>query len=133
MNIGNRIRTQRILKDFTQKQLAELVNVSPQVISNWERGYTPVIPHDDVVRLADALGISPAYLLCETDISETPEQQIESAINDDADLLEFWHELKKRDDLQLLFKQVKPLSPKSIKKIIKVIKVIEDEEAMEDL
>lgn len=61
-----------------------------------------------------------------------PEKKIEDAITDDPELLGFWKELAGREDLQLLFKQVKDLSPKSIKKIIKIIKAIEDTEAIED-
>ncbi|WP_207666871.1 hypothetical protein [Desulfofundulus salinus] len=68
----------------------------------------------------------------EQDPNESAARTIEAAISDDPELLEFWQELVKREDLQLLFKQVKPLTPKSIKKIIKVIKAIEDAEAMED-
>lgn len=41
------------------------------------------------------------------------------------------NELTKREDLQLLFKQVKPLSKDSIKQIIKYIKIVEDEKAQE--
>ena len=47
------------------------------------------------------------------------------------DLLDFWKELKEREDLFLLFKQVRPLSDDSIRRVIRVIKAIEDEEARE--
>lgn len=67
MSIGKRIKKLRQEKGFTQKELGDLVNVSPQVISNWERGYTPGIDHDDVLKLADALGTSTDYLLGRTD------------------------------------------------------------------
>jgi len=45
--------------------------------------------------------------------------------------IEFWEELKERDNLQLLFKQARNLSDKDIKQVIKIIKAIEDEEANE--
>lgn len=66
MGIGNRIKEKRIEKRFKQTELAKLVNVSSQVISNWERGYTDP-SHDDVARLADALECSTDYLLGRTD------------------------------------------------------------------
>ena len=52
-----------------------------------------------------------------TNVRVTPEQKIKTAVEDDLELLEFWEELTKRDDLQLLFKQVRELPPKEIKKI----------------
>lgn len=61
MGIGDRIRKKRKENRFTQSELAEFVNVSSQVISNWERGYTDP-NHDDVARLAKALGCSTEYL-----------------------------------------------------------------------
>ncbi len=61
MRIGDRIKLKRNEKRFKQTELAKLVNVSSQVISNWERGYTDP-NHDDVARLADALGCSTDYL-----------------------------------------------------------------------
>jgi transcriptional regulator with XRE-family HTH domain len=61
--VADRIRYQRKEKRMTQKDLATAVNVSPQVISNWERGYTPEIGHDDLLNLALALNVTTDYLL----------------------------------------------------------------------
>jgi len=60
--------------------------------------------------------------------NQSPHQRIVEAIQDDKELLEFWEELSKREDLKLLFKQVRPLDSDSIRRIIRVIKAIEDEE-----
>ena len=61
--VSNRIRSQRKEKNMTQKDLATAVNVSPQVVSNWERGYTPEIGNDDLLSLSIALGVTTDYLL----------------------------------------------------------------------
>lgn len=61
MGIGDRIRIKRKEKHLTQSALAKLVNVSAQVVSNWERGYSDP-NHDDVARLSEALGCSTEYL-----------------------------------------------------------------------
>ena len=66
MDISTRIRTTRKKMHLTQKQLASKVNVSAQVISNWERGYTNP-DYDDVLRLAQALDTSADYLMGLTD------------------------------------------------------------------
>ena len=63
MGFGERIRERRKLKKITQAELGVRVNKSAQVISNWERGYTPTISHDDVVVLAVALEVNSSYLL----------------------------------------------------------------------
>lgn len=62
MSLGDRIRGERILLNLTQKELATRINVSPQVISNWEREYT--IPDlNDIFRLAEVFDCSTDYLL----------------------------------------------------------------------
>lgn len=60
--IGFRIRDQRKKMRFTQKQLAERVSVSPQVVSNWERGYTEPSA-EDISCLSEALDCPGDYLL----------------------------------------------------------------------
>lgn len=70
MDIGARIKTKRKECKFTQIELAKLVNVSSQVISNWERGYSD-LSSNDVARLADALGCSTEYLLGKTESAES--------------------------------------------------------------
>lgn len=60
--VGQRIRKLRKDNNWTQPQLASKVNVSPQVISNWERGYTR--PNaDDVARLAKVFNVKADYIL----------------------------------------------------------------------
>lgn len=66
MSIGSRVKKLRSEKRLTQKQLANKVNVSPQVISNWERGYTDPSP-DDVKLLSESLECSADYILGNTD------------------------------------------------------------------
>jgi transcriptional regulator with XRE-family HTH domain len=63
MSIGQRIKQRREELKLTQPNLAKRINKSPQVISNWERGYTPTINYDDVAKLAEALSIEPNWLL----------------------------------------------------------------------
>jgi len=74
VGIGQRIRAMRKLNNLTQKQLAEKVNVSAQVISNWEREYTDP-GHDNVAMLAKVLNCSADYLLGNTDDPTPPNQK----------------------------------------------------------
>ena len=62
MRTGERIKELRKKSKLTQKQLAEKIHVSSQVISNWERGYsTP--DSEDVKKLAETLDCSVDQLL----------------------------------------------------------------------
>jgi len=64
-SIGVRIQTKRIDIGMSQTELAKKVNVKQGTISYWEAGeYNPV--GNRLRRLAEALGVSQAYLLGET-------------------------------------------------------------------
>lgn len=56
---GERIRTAR--GELTQRQFAELLNVTPQAVSFWERGDTAPKPAMQYA-IADALGVAWAEL-----------------------------------------------------------------------
>lgn len=71
MNTGSRIKKFRKQKKLTQKQLADRVHVSSQVISNWERSYTTP-DSDDIKSLSIALDCSVSQLLGENESDEIP-------------------------------------------------------------
>ncbi|MGB9661248.1 MAG: helix-turn-helix domain-containing protein [Moorellaceae bacterium] len=135
--LTERLRKLREQAGLTQEELAKLLGVERSTISRYESGNRD--PSSEMLdRLAKFFNVSVDYLLGRTDdprtieqINEEAQKKIEEALEGDEELLSFWQELRQREDLQLLFKQVKPLSPVSIRKIIRVIKAIEDEEAME--
>ena len=57
-----RIRDLREDRDLKQRQLAEFLNCSQQVYSNYELGQRD-IPTDVLIRLSDFYGVSVDYLL----------------------------------------------------------------------
>ncbi len=60
--IGNRIRKYREDRKLSQKQLAELIEVSNSRVSNWEQGINR--PDADILaELCKALQVSPSELL----------------------------------------------------------------------
>lgn len=115
---------------LTGAKLGEALGVSKQSVSKWENGLS-YPDFDTIIKLSEIFNVSTDYLLGRTDIKNQSEK-ISNAVEDDPELIEFWNELKEREDLQLLFKQTKNLSPKDIKQIIRIIKAIEDEEDMID-
>ena len=50
MNIGANIREARKAQKLTQKQFAQLIGKTGQIVSNWERQYTPRINYEDVIK-----------------------------------------------------------------------------------
>lgn len=60
--IGKRIQNRRKQRGYTQEQLADMMNVSIQMISNLERG-VKAIRIDNLIKLSDILDISTDYIL----------------------------------------------------------------------
>jgi len=138
MDNASRLREIRESKGLSGTKVAELLGISPQYYYELEKGKKRL--NDELLmKLAELYNVSTDYLLGRTDdprpidqITLEAQKKIEEALQGDEELLAFWQELKEREELQLLFKQTRPLSPISIRKIIKIIKAIEDAEAMED-
>lgn len=123
---SDRLKLLRKERKITQKELAEIINLSSGAIAMYETGNRT--PDKEVLSaIADFFDVSLDYLLGRTD-ERSPADKIKAAISDDPELMEFWEELQKRDELQLLFKQTKDLDKEGIHQIIRIIKAIEDEE-----
>ena len=61
-SIGPQIKLLRKERKWTQQQLAKKLNVSSQVISNWERGYT-IPTAKDIKKLATELNVDSNMIL----------------------------------------------------------------------
>lgn len=60
--MGHRIRDCRKKSNLSQEQLAEMMNVTPQMISNAENGTKGIRP-ENIIKFCEALDISCDYLL----------------------------------------------------------------------
>ena len=124
--LSERIKAERIKLGLTQEGLADLCKVTKSAISLYESDKS--IPNDEIKGImADLFGVSLDYLVGRTDL-RTPADRITEAIGADKELLEFWEETKDRENVQLLFKQIRQLSDKDINQVLRIIKAIEDEE-----
>ncbi|WP_449240556.1 helix-turn-helix domain-containing protein [Desulfoscipio gibsoniae] len=123
---SERIKLLREEKNLRQEDLGKILGVGKTTISQYENGVRK--PDSDMLqKIANYFCVSVDYILGRTDVRESPEKIVELSLQDDLELLEFWSELKKRKDLQLLFKQVKPMTPEGVKKVIRIIKALEEE------
>lgn len=68
VEIGARIQDRRKQRGYTQEQLADLMNVSKQMVSNLERG-NKAIRIDNLVNLSQILDISADYILTGKEIT----------------------------------------------------------------
>ncbi len=62
VEIGKRIQMRRKQQGYTQEQLADMMNVSIQMVSNLERG-NKAIRIDNLINLSQILDISTDYIL----------------------------------------------------------------------
>lgn len=83
---GQRIKRIRKLRGLTQPELAKKVNVSPQVISNWEREYTS-ISDDDLERLSKALNVSTDYIIHGVDNFKNKDSGVSYEVKSERELL----------------------------------------------
>lgn len=72
MTMGQRIRECRRSKDFTQKELAEKLNVKEAAVSKWESGVVENIPRSTIKTMADLLEVHPCYLMGFSDDPNPP-------------------------------------------------------------
>jgi transcriptional regulator with XRE-family HTH domain len=65
MSIGLRIKQARLASKpkITQQQLADAVNVSRPAVTQWETGETKTLEGENLVRVAQALGVTTEWLL----------------------------------------------------------------------
>lgn len=75
-DIGERIQRKRHSLNFTQEQLAEMVNTSKNTISNIERGENPPSV-EFIVKICNVLGADPNYYI----LGEVPNDDIEKYDN----------------------------------------------------
>ena len=63
MTIGERIKNAREDKGITLEDLAKTVGLNRSTLSRYETGTIAGIPSDRIEAIADALGVTPAYLM----------------------------------------------------------------------
>jgi transcriptional regulator with XRE-family HTH domain len=62
LELGNKIRLERMKRDISQEKLAELANISIRTVSDIERGITD-IRYTNLLQIADAFNLTLSQLL----------------------------------------------------------------------
>lgn len=75
MNIGEKLKQRRKELDLTMLQVAKNVGVSEATVSRWESGDIANMRRDKIVSLANALKVSPGFIM---DCEESPSNDLSS-------------------------------------------------------
>ncbi|SNY19169.1 Helix-turn-helix domain-containing protein [Orenia metallireducens] len=126
MKYGERLRELRKDKGLTMDELAEQTGLSQSYISEIERNIKEP-KFDKLNLLANYFDVSVDYILGRTNIKSKNTDKITQALEDNPELADFWEQLKKRESMQLLFKQTRNMSDKSIRDVVRFMKSVEDE------
>ena len=62
-NMGQRIKDRRIALELTLDELGKRVGVGASTVRKWETGYIKDMRSDKIQKVADALDVTPAYLM----------------------------------------------------------------------
>lgn len=98
MNIGQKIKSARIRKGYTQEELGNLIGVQKSAVAKYEKGRVVNIKRSVLAKISEVLEIPPVELV--SDIEEKPVALANelSEIFLDTELREMIGEYKKLDD-----------------------------------
>ena len=63
MDMGEKIRLLRLQNNMTLEELGNKIGVGKSTVRKWENGIIANMKRDKILRVAEALGTSPAYLM----------------------------------------------------------------------
>lgn len=120
MNFAQRLRTLRIEKNLRQDELAKILNISRQSVSNYENGAR--FPKDEVLirRISNFFNVSIDYLLGATSIRYSLSSGLDSLLMENNDVL---YSQDKKAALEELFLLADRLPRDDIIKITNAIKL----------
>lgn len=89
MNLfGQRLKELRTQKKMSQKELADLLNMKRENVSNYERGTVTNVSSETISKISDLFNVSTDYLLGRSDypmISAIAEENFPHVISEDLD------------------------------------------------
>lgn len=128
---GSRLKQLRNERGLTLSQMADKFHKTKASFSAYENDKRK--PDMELVsEIADFFNVSVDFLLGRSKIKNDPYEKVKDALEDDPELMEFWDEMHKRDDIKLMFKQTKDMSPESVKSVVQFMKSVEDEHKKHD-
>lgn len=125
-DLKTNLRKFRIEKGLSQAQLAKILNVAQNTVSNWEKGIRePDLKTTQV--LADFFDVSVDYLLGRPD-KKTSQKVSDSPLSPhDEETTALLEQLHKRPEMKVLFSVSKKATKEDIERAVKIIEALKDE------
>lgn len=120
MKLQEIVKTRRKELGLTLEEVAKATDVTRATVQRWESGAIQNVRYDKLGKLAQVLGVSPAYLMtgaapgCD-DI--TPE---------DMEIEEYLDYLKNRSEMRMLFSVSRDASKKDIMRAVAIIEALKN-------
>ena len=108
--LSKKIKELRLQKGLTLQDIGDKVGVGKRTVLKWDNGIIENMRRDKIAKLADALGVSPAYLMGweNSDTSSAPPVQ-NTLSPDQEELLSYYDQLNSEGKAEAL-KQVSNLA-----------------------
>lgn len=114
MTIGEKIKAIREERGMTLEEVGKIVGVGKSTVRKWEVGMIANMRRDKIAKLADALGVTPAYLMGWTD--ETTDDTMKYPVYyTDPETAKAAQEVFDNPDLRMLFSAARDAKPEDIK------------------
>lgn len=124
MTIGEKLRDIRKEKGFTQKELGNMLGITPQMIAQYESGKRkPKL--ETLQRIAEALGISWEIFMDEDEPTGNSDND-HYYINDES--RQIAQEVFENPELRTLFKVARDIPPERLKAHIEFMKSLKEQE-----
>lgn len=123
MKTSEKIKAFRLAKGLSQEALGELVGVKKAAINKYETGRVVNIKRTTLVKLADALGVSPADLLDDEELSPDGSQYYL-----DPEVAEKAQEIYEDPNARILLDAKRDLNKEDLDYLIRTINLLKERE-----
>lgn len=123
MEMGERIKMLREQRGMTLEELGNKVGVGKSTVRKWETGAIANMRRDKIQKLADALGVSPGYLMGWDDAVPTSEHQTGYYSPETAKAAQ---EMFDDPDLHALMDAARDARPEYVKSAIQLLKTLKE-------
>ncbi|MBO4216348.1 MAG: helix-turn-helix transcriptional regulator [Clostridia bacterium] len=110
MELSDKLLALRKQKGLTLEEVAKYVGVGRSTVKKWESGAIRNMRRDKISKLAECLGVTPAYL---TEWG-----------GEDAELEEYLEELKARPEMRMLFSLAKDATKEDVERAVAIIEAL---------
>ena len=127
MTTAERMKARRKELGLSAEYLAEKLGCSPATIYRYENGYIEKMPLDILVPIANALHVSPSYLMGWDDSASSSvvsDNSPVSLVNADPELTSYLEELRARPEMRMLFSVAKGATKEDVEKAVAIIEAL---------